>query len=124
MKTIAIAAAALVAISTSAFAQSNRIDRREDNQERRIEQGLRSGDLTRNEARQLKAEQDRIDAMQRAAKRDGHIDRREAAQIERAQDAASRHIAQERHDSERRGSGWSDRRSSYERSGNWQRRWW
>ncbi len=110
MKTITIAALALVAFSAQASAQANRIDRREDNQERRIEQGVRSGDITRREAAHLKAEQERIHAMERSAKRDGVIDRREAAQIERAQDQASRHIAQERNDGERRGSGWSHRR--------------
>lgn len=110
MKTIAIATLALVAFSSQAFAQSDRIDRREENQARRIEQGFRSGDLTRREARELQVEQERIHAMERAAKRDGHIDRREAAHIERAQEAASRHIAQERHDAERRGSGWGHRR--------------
>lgn len=110
MKTVAIATLALVALGSQAFAQANRIDRREEKQLYRIEQGVRSGDLTRSEAHHLLAEQDRIHAMERSAKRDGYIDRREATQIERAQDAASRHIAQERHDSERRGSGWSHRR--------------
>lgn len=109
MKSLVIATLALVTFSSSAFAQSYRIDRREANQERRIEEGLRSGDITRREARDLKAEQDRIQALERAAKRDGHVDRREAAQIERAQDAASRHIAQDRNDSERRGQ-WGHRR--------------
>ncbi|MDX2157152.1 MAG: hypothetical protein SFW09_11645 [Hyphomicrobiaceae bacterium] len=115
MKTLAIAAIALATLSTAAAAQSygsNRIDRREANQERRIQEGLRSGDITRREYRQLEAEQRRIQEMERQAKRDGYIDRREAREIARSQDAASRHIAQERSDGERRGSGL------------WQRRWW
>lgn len=113
MKILTAAALALIATTTMASAGSSsehRIDRREANQERRIHEGLRSGDLTRREARALEAEQAHIRALERNAKRDGHVDRYEARQIERAQDAASRHIAQERHDGERRG--------------HWQRRWW
>ena len=113
MKTITVAAIALAAMTAAASAQGysgDRIDRREANQERRIQEGRRSGDITRQEARQLEAEQARIRDMERQAKRDGVVDRREARQIERAQDQASRHIAQERNDSERRGL--------------WQKRWW
>lgn len=112
MKTLTVATLALVAMTAVASAQgytADRIDRREDRQERRIQDGVRSGDITRREYRQLEAEQARIREMERHAKRDGRIDRYEAAQIERAQDAASRHIAQERNDSERRGS-WGSKR--------------
>ena len=110
MKILSLATLALIATTAVASANDNRIDRRESIQERRIQEGVRSGDITRREYRQLEAEQARIRSMEREAKRDGRVDRREAAAIERAQDAASRHIAQERHDSERRGY--------------WGRRWW
>ncbi|MGE0702191.1 MAG: hypothetical protein AB7O57_24050 [Hyphomicrobiaceae bacterium] len=113
MKALIIAAVALTATTTVASAQSgvqHRIDRREAVQETRIQQGLRTGDLTRHEARRLEAEQARIRDMEARARRDGRIDRREAHQIERAQDAASRHIAEERTDSQRRGA--------------WHKRWW
>jgi uncharacterized membrane protein YebE (DUF533 family) len=105
MKTLTIAALALVAMTAGAAAydaRDARIDRRENIQENRIQQGVRSGEITRREHRQLEAEQARIRDMERQAKRDGHIDRREAAAIERAQDAASRHISQEKHDADRR----------------------
>lgn len=88
------------------------IDARQSLQEQRIQQGLRTGDLTWRERQALEAEQARIRALERQAQRDGRIDRREAAEIRRAQDAASRHIFQERHDVERRSGGW------------WGRRWW
>lgn len=113
MKILTLTALALAAMTANAAAYdgtANRIDRREAVQEHRIQQGLRSGELTRREYRQLEAEQARIREMERYARRDGHIDRREAAALERAQDAASRHIAHERHDGERRGP--------------WFRRWW
>jgi uncharacterized membrane protein YebE (DUF533 family) len=85
-------------------------ERREARQEAAIEQGRRNGSLTGSEYRSLQAEQARIDALQNRAKADGRVDRREAAQIAQAQNNAARHIAQESHDSERRGS--------------WIRRWW
>ncbi|MFM9939261.1 MAG: hypothetical protein ACKVP7_07185 [Hyphomicrobiaceae bacterium] len=118
MKKIVLASALALAAMTSVAGAYERygsgsqreIDARQSNQETRIQQGLRSGDLTRREAAALEAEQARIRALERNAQRDGRIDGREAAQIRRAQDEASRHIYQERHDSERRGDGWRNRR--------------
>ena len=113
MKTLTVAALALIATSAAASAYDSRdarVDRREAIQERRIQEGVRSGDITRREYRQLEAEQSRIRALERNAKQDGHIDRREAAALDRAQDAARRHISAEKHDGERRGY--------------WGKRWW
>lgn len=113
MKTLTLATFALLAMTAGALAHDgtqNRIDRREYTQEQRIQQGVRSGEITRREYRQLEVEQARIREMERQAQRDGHIDRREAAAIDRAQDNARRHIWQEKHDADRRA--------------NWNRRWW
>lgn len=103
--------AAVLAISatatTSAFAygtSTREIDRREARQEDRIRDGIRDGSITRSEARVLIEEQRRIQQLESRAKADGRIDPREREQIRRAQDEASRHIKQERSDSERRGS--------------------
>lgn len=112
MTRIALIALALAASTTAASAydtsrydtsrydsgRSARIDAREAAQARRIEHGRRTGHLTWYESLRLKAEQRRIYRLERAAKRDGHISREEARRIERAQDAASRHIAREAHD--------------------------
>ncbi len=87
------------------------IDKRQDNQEKRIEQGVRSGQLTRHEAARLEAGQARIAAMERRAKADGHVDPWERRQISAAQNRASRDIYREKHDGESR---WTHR---------W-RRWW
>jgi uncharacterized membrane protein YebE (DUF533 family) len=113
-----IATAALVTLTTltatssaSAWGFSTpEIDSRQANQEQRIRQGLRDGSLTRYEAERLIAEQRRIQDMESAAKRDGYISRSERAAIDRAQDNASRHIYQERHDGESRHSRWGWRR--------------
>ena len=101
-RTFVIAASVLAAMTTGAFA--DKIDQREANQSARIEQGRRSGELTRHEVSILKAEQSRIESMEARARADGVVTRREAKAIEQAQDAASRHIYRESHDSERAGS--------------------
>jgi hypothetical protein len=114
-----IIAAALVlsALSVPALA---------DNQDRRINQGIRSGELTRSEAASLKAEQARIDALEARARRDGRIDPYERQEIARARENASRHIYAEKHDNEKAGHGgrgyngyrwWNRNEGHY-------RRWW
>jgi uncharacterized membrane protein YebE (DUF533 family) len=104
-----IVLAAMAVLSVSAVtASADEIDRRQSSQERRIQQGVRSGELTRGEYYRLETEQARIRALEARAKADGRVDRYEAAQIRQAQDNASRHIYQEKHDGDRR----------------WTRRWW
>ena len=98
MRTL-VAAALLAAIATPAFAQSSpRIDQRQYNQERRIEQGYRSGTLTAQEAWRLDRGQRRIDRMEHQALRDGYVSPRERARIEAAQDRQSRRIARQKRD--------------------------
>jgi hypothetical protein len=98
MRTL-IAAALLAAVAAPAFAQSTpQIDRRQYNQERRIEQGYRSGTLSAQEAWKLDQGQRRIDRMERRAVSDGYITPRERARIEAAQDRQGRRIAREKRD--------------------------
>jgi hypothetical protein len=98
-RTFLTAAAVLAALTTGAMA--DRIDQRQAEQARQIEQGRRSGELTRSETASLRAEQTRINDIERRAKADGVVTRQEARQIAQAQNAASRHIYQESHDSQR-----------------------
>ena len=103
-KTISIAA--LLAAAIPAFAQTpaptptaqQRIDQREANQQRRIEQGEKSGALTPREATRLEKGQARIGKMEDKAAADGKITAREARRIEHAQDVQSRKIRREKHD--------------------------
>ena len=74
---------------------------RRASQEHRIQQGVRSGELTRSEYTRLEAEQARIRNLERAAKSDGYVSPAERARIREAQNRASHHIYQEKHDSER-----------------------
>lgn len=104
-----IAGLAIMAAS-STIVSADEIDRRQNMQERRIQQGVRDGSVTRSEYIRLEQEQARIRELERRAKADGRVDRYEAAQIGRAQQEASRHIYQEKHDREGRSSGWGFRR--------------
>ncbi|MEQ1695801.1 MAG: hypothetical protein ABL901_08170 [Hyphomicrobiaceae bacterium] len=106
----ALIATAIVLVSTTG-ALADRIDQRQANEAKRIEDGRRSGQLSGREYVQLKAEQARIANMERFAKADGVVTRHEARAIEDAQDAASRRIYQEKHDGD------TARR-------HWYRRWW
>jgi hypothetical protein len=109
---LAVALVVAGAGAANAYGTSTReIDATQANQEARIRDGIRDGSLTRGEARSLIQEQRRVQQLESRAKADGVITRGESAEIRRAQESASRHIYQERHDSETRGRwGW--------------RRWW
>jgi len=87
------------ALSLPAFAQQTtpQIDQRQDRQEHRIEQGVRSGQLTPREAARLERGQARIRQMERQALADGHISRRERAAIDREQDKQNQLIARLKH---------------------------
>ena len=101
--TLALIAAG--ATAANAYGTSTRdIDRTQANEQARINAGVRDGSLTRGEAARLQAEQRRIEHMESRAKADGHISRAEHDRIRRAQEEASRHIYQERHDSQSRNS--------------------
>ncbi len=79
-----------------------RADRRERKQQMRIQEGIKSGELTPREAAKLEAEQARIRATERAMKADGVVTRQERKELQRDLDRSSRHIAQEKHDAQTR----------------------
>ncbi len=101
---LAIALIAAGAGAANAYGSSTRdIDAAQAREAARIQQGVRSGALTRSEAAQLKNEQRRIEQMESRAKADGHISRSEHDQIRAAQVRANQHITRESTDNERRG---------------------
>ena len=82
-----------------AFAQSTpRIDKRQENQEKRIQKGVESGQLNQKEAARLEKGQAHIQKMEDKATEDGKMTKKEEAHIEHAQDVQSKHIARESHD--------------------------
>lgn len=91
---------------TSGFAQSIAadsgtplIDQRQQLQEQRIRQGIKSGELTPAEAHRLIAQQQQIDHFEAIAKRDGVVTQGERAHLLRQQNMASRNIFRQKHDS-------------------------
>ncbi len=101
---IAAIVAATFALPGLALAQTTstpRIDQRQANQEKRIEQGVKSGELTKKEAARLEKGQARVQKMENKAMADGKISKKEAREIERAQDRQSKAIAHEKHDKQK-----------------------
>lgn len=95
-------AAACFALAAQAQTDSTtRIDKRQANQERRIEQGQKSGALTEKEAARLEKGQARVQKMEDRAAADGKVTKKERARIEHAQDKQSRRIYREKHDKQK-----------------------
>ena len=99
MKFNALITAALLATSAGAFAQAGTAGsvKRDVNQQERIEQGLKSGQLTTQEAGKLEREESHVDKLQAQALKDGKLTPAEKARLEAAQDKTSRDIAAAKH---------------------------
>ena len=102
-----IAALVIAALPALAFAQATppspatpRIDQREANQERRIQEGVKSGQLTNREAAKLEKGQAKVKRMEAKAKADGVVTPKERAKITREQNKQSKRIAHEKHDAQ------------------------
>jgi len=103
MKRMLLAVSAMTLLITGmayAEAETPVIDQRQANQEKRIDQGIASGQLNEREANRLNKQQGHINKMEDKAKSDGVVTKREQARIHHAQDRASRHIAREKHDAQ------------------------
>jgi hypothetical protein len=99
VRIVTAAAVALIAFPALAQTQSTpRIDQRQSNQERRIEQGGKSGALNKKEAARLEKGQARVQKMEDKAVADGKVTAKERARIEKAQDRQSKKIYREKHD--------------------------
>ena len=96
-----LTAVIVAALAVPALAQTDstrRIDKRQANQEARIEAGQKSGALNAKEAARLEKGQARVQKMENRAVADGKVTAKERARIERAQDKQSRRIYREKHD--------------------------
>jgi hypothetical protein len=99
MKKLIILIPALVLTTAMAFAQERtpRVNTREMEQQARIHQGTRSGELTNGETRALRAEQRNIRRTEHRAKADGDVTARERRKLDRKQDRANRDIRRAKH---------------------------
>ncbi len=73
------------------------VDQREKNQQERIDQGIKSGELTKGEAARLEAQQGKIKVDEAKAKADGVVTAKERAKLKREQNRASRTIYRKKH---------------------------
>uniref|UniRef100_UPI0035B3344E hypothetical protein n=1 Tax=Hylemonella sp. TaxID=2066020 RepID=UPI0035B3344E len=92
---------ALAAVTAQAQTATPKVDQRQENQERRIEQGEKSGQFTPREAARLENRQDRVERVEERAKSDGKVTAKERAHMDNMQDRASRDIRHEKHDRQR-----------------------
>jgi hypothetical protein len=105
IKILGGALVAMLAVTSIANAQTRTpvINHREHRQERRINQGVRSGELTRNEAHHLRARERKISRDKRMAKADGHVTVAERRHLRREENRTSRAIYSKKHNSRVRG---------------------
>jgi hypothetical protein len=94
-KTSLIASAALALLTGAALAQTpaQTTVQRDVNQQQRIENGLKSGQLTTREAGALEREQAHVDKMQARDLKDGSLSPAERQQLRTAQNKVSRNIS-------------------------------
>ena len=99
-----VALLVVLTLSAPAFAQSTdtkstpRIDQRQTNQEQRIDQGVKSGELTNKETAKLEKGQAKVQKMENKAVADGKVTKKEKKHVEHAQDQQSKKISHEKHD--------------------------
>ena len=113
MKIHTLIAALALTIGASAFAQvpaapvapkdplaTPKIDQRQANQEKRIDQGISSGALTSKEAAKLDKRETKIESDKLAAKADGKVTPAERRKLKREENRTSRAIHKQKHDAQ------------------------
>jgi hypothetical protein len=105
MKIQTLIAAAALTLSGAVFAQTTttvtpRIDKRQANQEKRIDQGAASGTLTPLEAARMDAAQARNDAVEAKVKSDGTVTGKERARLVHREAKTSKKIFRQKHDAQ------------------------
>ena len=97
------AATALVAqapAQTPTQKREARETQRDINQQKRIEQGEKSGQLTPKEAGRLERQEGRVDKAEAKADANGKVSKQEARHINRMQNRESRRIHRQKHDAQ------------------------
>ncbi len=101
---VMIALMTLGAGMAAAQTQTPVVNQRQRNQQARIHQGVKSGQLTPRESRRLEAQQRKIQADKMAAKSDGKVTPAERRHLRREQNRASRNIYRLKHNARKSGS--------------------
>jgi hypothetical protein len=90
-------ATVLMASALYAGTDDPRIQQREQNQEKRIDQGVKSGELTPGEAGRLERQQTKIKQDEARMKSDGKLTKKERRKLTKEQNKASKNIAKKKH---------------------------
>ncbi|MDB5808869.1 MAG: hypothetical protein JWN94_991 [Betaproteobacteria bacterium] len=98
-----IVLAITLAFAGSAFAQTAtpNIDKRQANQERRIDQGVKSGELTTKEANRLEKREAKLQSDKEKAKADGVVTKKERAKLQHEANRDSKAIYRQKHDAQK-----------------------
>lgn len=99
---MAVLISATLATSAMAGTRDPRVNHRQHNQHERIGQGVKSGELTKGEARDLRGDQKDIRQEEQQFKSDGKLTKDERQELHQDQNAASKEIYQEKHDEQER----------------------
>jgi len=99
MKYLILVIIALGVLSTVTSAQEKTpiINKREVRQEKRIKEGVKTGQLTKGEAKYLQQEQKEIRKSKRVAKQDGKVTKGERRMIKSEQNQANKDIYKLKH---------------------------
>lgn len=107
--TLSIIATSLVLVTGQAYAGQDArhprdpgVNHRQDHQQHRLKQGVKSGELTRAEGRRLHQERKAIRVEERAYKSDGKLTRAERKDLHQDLSALSRDIYRQKHDDQSR----------------------
>ncbi|MGZ5819171.1 MAG: hypothetical protein ACXWJD_10535 [Burkholderiaceae bacterium] len=94
-----LASVLLSAFAVSAFAQTNtpNIDKRQENQQQRIDNGVKSGALTAKETNNLDKREAKLEADKQAAKADGKVTPKERRKLKREENRDSKAIYKKKH---------------------------
>lgn len=95
---VILAAVFLFATPVLAQTETPNLDRRMGNQDRRIEQGVASGQLTPREAARLRRAEARLKRHHDIAKADGKVTRAERRALQREANRTSARIYRQKHD--------------------------
>jgi len=93
-----IPAVLMIAIVASAQTATPGVTERQVNQQERIGNGVKSGELTPRETRRLEAREAKIQHDKKVAKSDGVVTPAERAKLQREENRTSRAIYRQKHD--------------------------
>jgi hypothetical protein len=92
----------VLALLVSTTGQAASINERQQNQQQRVEAGIKSGELTKHESSKLGKQQLRITKKEQAFRSDGDFTKIERAKIQNDLTKSSARIYQQKHDQQER----------------------